>query len=907
MRQYQTLIKEMAASEQYFLPWNDEFWQRLRSPLPGLVQFFHQQLQLRCDDPLYLHRKYIVLEAMSHCQVQCWRPLLSTVAGLLVRSQEGRAVQTTALRFLVQHSAHGLIGRVLRRVDGGEAAWLRTHYLRAVVRMNTLELAGDIDSKRMMINFFSGRYVPDFFINWRRFVGQVGKRPALAQFVLAWLQKRDRLPLAANQCFAGSSLLAHLAAIALQENPDSEKMLQLLLTRPGRTIVTEPVFAEQLPELPEQLKLDLLDGVIAAWRFEQPVPDDQLAYDLIAGCKLPARQIAFALEVALGKFSANQSFREKAAAFLCLLHYRDRKLARHIRTGQGGKLLAGLIAHLRSGRLLAGARALLQQKRSHRYKKRLFCQQPDLVEQLAKNPKLVEDCDTGQLAWLHMQMRNPILASKLQPVRPIYLQKCRALLDANWPKITRIVDDYARGKEYVGQDPFLDALEDRAAEDPDSLTRLPDEIISIGAIFGTVRIRYRSEGLPGWFRHVVQDDNTRLTIEKVIGKLAIRTLGHDDDMAWLDYYQELFGNRLHLAVLAAAGKSSRPGALSSLLVKAVQIAGIGNELAGVIAKQKAKPDFASRPAAGCWQLAAGVIDGRPENADLLVKLGQDETRRKLILKMAASLRRDKVFISIFLQVALLELALTHFGEKDFAAGLQLGIDATAAGLVLDLRDDLERNCNWQTHDALRRLADAQCFAGFSSQAQAWVRGIIARSLPAKLARQFSPLPTAAIGRLIERGIAPLDNITSLQIFFCEQVRTLEQECRNGQGDLWNMFWNMEDRKAIKHKWEKECRNYIARLMRERLQQNQVTITVEPELAGEQRADLLLACGQAQLPVEIKCGDNNQLSQQGLRQIDCYTRYPGASGHGIYLVLWFGEQAGKETSPSDLERQLAERM
>src|SRR5690606_29000647 len=94
------------------------------------------------------------------------------------------------------------------------------------------------------------------------------------------------------------------------------------------------------------------------------------------------------------------------------------------------------------------------------------------------------------------------------------------------------------------------------------------------------------------------------------------------------------------------------------------------------------------------------------------------------------------------------------------------------------------------------------------------------------------------------------------------------------------------------------------------------ITADPEAdhSGNKRSDIRLNYrNQFMLPLEIKRDSNDGVWTAIHKQlIDQYTREPKTGGHGIYLVLWFGEPkkiaraldgGSRPQSPEELQMRL----
>ena len=67
----------------------------------------------------------------------------------------------------------------------------------------------------------------------------------------------------------------------------------------------------------------------------------------------------------------------------------------------------------------------------------------------------------------------------------------------------------------------------------------------------------------------------------------------------------------------------------------------------------------------------------------------------------------------------------------------------------------------------------------------------------------------------------------------------------------------------------------------------VTAGPEQQHANDTRADIVIASGRFQLPIEVKRDDNSSLWDAVDDQLIAkYTSNPATHDHGIYLVLWF---------------------
>ena len=96
---------------------------------------------------------------------------------------------------------------------------------------------------------------------------------------------------------------------------------------------------------------------------------------------------------------------------------------------------------------------------------------------------------------------------------------------------------------------------------------------------------------------------------------------------------------------------------------------------------------------------------------------------------------------------------------------------------------------------------------------------------------------------------------------------------------------------------------------------EVDASREGSYAAGTRADIRAASDGFNVPVEIKKNSHDDLwSALRTQLIGRYTTDPATSGHGIYLVLWFGADATKTSpagtcpaTPEELQEQLEQEL
>ena len=121
--------------------------------------------------------------------------------------------------------------------------------------------------------------------------------------------------------------------------------------------------------------------------------------------------------------------------------------------------------------------------------------------------------------------------------------------------------------------------------------------------------------------------------------------------------------------------------------------------------------------------------------------------------------------------------------------------------------------------------------------------------------------------------------------------------RTGNDNGWRPYWNEgAHRRPVQPKYEDSCRDALLGDLRHRLR-DAADAQPEGRYANDKRADIRVASGDSHVPVEIKKNDHPQLwSALRSQLIARYTIDPATGGYGIYLVLWFGEDAGRTPLP-----------
>lgn len=132
----------------------------------------------------------------------------------------------------------------------------------------------------------------------------------------------------------------------------------------------------------------------------------------------------------------------------------------------------------------------------------------------------------------------------------------------------------------------------------------------------------------------------------------------------------------------------------------------------------------------------------------------------------------------------------------------------------------------------------------------------------------------------------------LQAWVLEELVVVQAKIKSDDVDSWRGFYLDNETTP---KCEERCRDHLLALLR----QGSGGVVFEPEthVAADRAVDITCATPDARLPIEIKGQWHRALWTAADDQLDrYYTPDHLAGGVGIYLVLWFGNQADRRFVP-----------
>ena len=148
------------------------------------------------------------------------------------------------------------------------------------------------------------------------------------------------------------------------------------------------------------------------------------------------------------------------------------------------------------------------------------------------------------------------------------------------------------------------------------------------------------------------------------------------------------------------------------------------------------------------------------------------------------------------------------------------------------------------------------------------------------------------------------NAADLAAVVAEVLAKLARRVRDSDTGDWRQYWKTGIQEP---EHEDTCRDRLLSDVRGDLERLDIVAEKEGRYADEKRADIKVFAGGAAVPVEIKKSVHRELWTAIRTQLMVkYTRDPLAEGHGIYLVLWFG-QASCHPGPDGRKPQSADQL
>ncbi len=269
-----------------------------------------------------------------------------------------------------------------------------------------------------------------------------------------------------------------------------------------------------------------------------------------------------------------------------------------------------------------------------------------------------------------------------------------------------------------------------------------------------------------------------------------------------------------------------------------------------------------------------------------------------------------------LDVAVLSLLIRVMGamhrpyslDSDSDEGAMVTPGMEAADRVHGLINQLASDPSGEASKRLERLS-------VDNGLVAWRAQLIDAKSRQNAIRRDASFKYASVGQVVDvLNEGQPANVADLAALLQNVLKELATEIRHGNTSDWRQYWNEDSNKRPKNpKHEDLCRDALLSDLRSRVEVLGVDAQPEGTYADDKRSDIRASFSGFNVPVEIKKSCHRDVwSAIRCQLIAKYTRDPGADGHGIYVVFWFGDTehcrptpgiGGIPSSAGDVEQRL----
>lgn len=502
-------------------------------------------------------------------------------------------------------------------------------------------------------------------------------------------------------------------------------------------------------------------------------------------------------------------------------------------------------------------------------------------------------------------------------IEAIRLGICGVVEREDVPDVEKILAAKEKGRVYHIGWPFVAALAEIEKSTPDVLCRLDDEQMRTALAF---HFCSESSHEPDWYRRI-RDARPDVVAEMLV-RYGIPELRSGN------------GAVSGLFALPRSGELAQVAKLASLPLlrgfptrcKNMQIEALDNLLWAALrrADKALLMDLIERKLATTsmniaqrvrW-LGAAIVLSPEVYIDNMIDFVQGKERRvRYLAGFFPSVFRRAGFslADVELEIPVLEILvrligryfrpyeLRHEREDEWNSSVN-----TDSELVHAFIQRLAASHSMGAGDALDRLFDDDALS-------AW-HDVLSRARDSQRVIQrdanYRYLEIREVCRTLDSG-SPA-NAADLAALLVDRMDQIGRTIRDGNTSDWRQYWEKpNDEETRKPKHEELCRD--AFLSDLKYKSTPLAIDAQPEgrYADEKRADIRIFFEGFNVPVEIKKNNHPDLWTAIKTQlIGKYTRDRDTSGHGVYLVFWFGKaftrrspSSSRPDTPDELRVQL----
>lgn len=503
------------------------------------------------------------------------------------------------------------------------------------------------------------------------------------------------------------------------------------------------------------------------------------------------------------------------------------------------------------------------------------------------------------------------------------------------PDLAEIVRLHENGRRSYFALPVLAGLAEGDRTGRDSYRRLTEDGIRRAVGFYYLSPRPTVRGLrsgwyPAWYDELVRS-HPRLVAEGLVAvhrsqiRRKVPCEEHLAALAWEPKYRELARLAAPPLLRAFPTRCTRPQILALRHLLWASVRHMPDELASWVATKLARSgmDVAQR---ALWLGTGMLVSPEQYLATAMDFIREGKTTRVQHLIGFVVPERPLPSFSMEWSTEHLAAAIRGIGARitpwhppdgnEMKARLMTPADEAstkAQRLLSAWLDGLARLPEAKATDALESLADAPELAAWRHE----ILDALDQQVVLRRAHEHR-IPTADQVQGVLRDAEPAGP-ADLRALTVDRLQELARNIRDGNTDDWKQYWNVDTygrARAAEPRPEDPCRDALLSDLRPRLLPAGVNAEPEGHCAEDKRADIRVVYRNHGIPIEVKRNSHRQLwSSIETQLIAKYTRDPGSSGFGIYLVLWFGAEHtrvvppcghhSKPSNPAELKRCLEE--
>lgn len=492
-----------------------------------------------------------------------------------------------------------------------------------------------------------------------------------------------------------------------------------------------------------------------------------------------------------------------------------------------------------------------------------------------------------------------------------YLGFRHVLGRADLPSVSEIIDLELKGKMHFIRSACLVGMDELFRSDPVTALTLPDEVLSRLFVF---RLSYSVGNEPTWVSALVKI-HPALAAEAILAYAlpmlrakkehvsGVYQLVHDD--AYAEVARLALPKLLESFPLRANAKQL-DFVLDPLLKGALHF--LDQKFLLDLVARKLKLGSLDSAQRVYWLICGLLLAPEVYEAKVFQYIGKSETRRGYLANFIYNDyggRKLPDWVSIPVSVLSRLIELLGAGCSNQRREGIVTASMRMADMVRSYISTLGGNPADVATDELARLIALPSLSHWRNE----LRGALHSQRIARRKASFQKLDVPEVSRTLA-NLQPA-NAADLTALTFDHLRDIARNIRDDSTNDYKQYWSFDQSniKLDKPIPENDCRDRLLSVLKERLGKLGINAEREGNYADDKRADIKILFGGSygfNVPIEIKKDRHDDLWRAIHEQlIPKYVRDPGADGHGIYLVFWFGGKGMKPPSDGKKLRSASE--